>query len=293
MTYTYNAPAKINIGLDVVRKREDGYHDLRMIMQTITLFDTLTFEINNVENGNSVRMTCSNKTLPVDEGNLVIRAVNMLVEEFDIKADISIHLEKRIPIAAGMAGGSSDAAAAFTAMNDIFHLGLSKQELMERAVKLGADIPYCIMQGTALSEGIGDILTPVTPLKDIYILIATPDINVSTGFVYGNLKLDDNTVHPDIDGIVDAMAENDARKAGLLLSNVLETVTIPAYPVIDELKRLMKENGAIGSLMSGSGPTVFGMYESMECANRALEVCSEKITGVFCAVAECFCPTQN
>lgn len=293
MTYTYNAPAKINIGLDVVRKREDGYHDLRMIMQTITLFDTLSFDINNKENGNNVRMTCNDKTLPIDEGNLVIRAVNMLVEEFDIKADIAIHLEKRIPIAAGMAGGSSDAAAAFTAMNDIFHLGLSKQELMERAVKLGADIPYCIMQGTALSEGIGDILTPVTPLKDVYILIATPDINVSTGFVYGNLKLDDNTVHPDIDGIVDAMAENDARKAGHLLGNVLETVTIPAYPVIDELKRLMKENGAIGSLMSGSGPTVFGMYESMECANEALKVCSEKITGVFCAVAECFYPAQN
>lgn len=289
MTYTYNTPAKINIGLDVVRKREDGYHDLRMIMQTVTLFDTLTFDIKD---GNNVSMTCTDSSLPVDSGNLVIKAVNLLKEEFNIKADIAVHLEKKIPVAAGMAGGSSDAAAAFMAVNDIFELGLSKQELMKRAVKLGADIPYCIMQGTALSEGIGDILTPVSPLRDIYVLIATPDIDVSTGFVYGSLKLDDTTFHPDIDSIVNAMADNDAHEVGRLLGNVLETVTIPAYPVIDDLKSLMLKHGAVGSLMSGSGPTVFGIYEDMNTAHKAAEACRKLYEGIFCAVTTCYSPEK-
>ncbi|MCI8308054.1 MAG: 4-(cytidine 5'-diphospho)-2-C-methyl-D-erythritol kinase [Lachnospiraceae bacterium] len=287
MTYTYNAPAKINIGLDVIRKREDGYHDLRMIMQTVTLFDTLTFDIKA---GNNVSMTCTDSSLPIDSGNLVIKAVNMLREEFGITADIKVHLEKRIPVAAGMAGGSSDAAAAFMAVNNIFGLGLSRQDLMKRAVNLGADIPYCIMQGTALSEGIGDILTPIATLRDIYILIATPGINVSTGFVYGSLKIDDSTIHPDIDAIIRAMDDNNARETGRLLGNVLETVTIPAYPVIDDLKRLMTAHGAIGSLMSGSGPTVFGIYLDKNTARNAADICKEKIAGLFCAVTTCYSP---
>lgn len=290
MTYTYNAPAKINIGLDVVRKRTDGYHDLRMIMQTISLFDTLSVDVDNEDDGRGIRMTCSNSALPTDSGNLVVRAVNMLTEEFNINAGITLHLEKRIPVSAGMAGGSSDAAAAFMAINDIFGLGLSKRRLMERAVKLGADIPYCIMQGTALSEGIGDILTPIPPLDGIYILVATPDINVSTGFVYSNLRLDGSTVHPDIDGIVRAMQDNDAGKVGRLLGNVLETVTVPAYPVIEDLKRTMKEHGAAGSLMSGSGPTVFGIYADEEQALKASDICRKKFAGVFCAVTTCYTP---
>lgn len=287
MIYTYNAPAKINIGLDVVRKREDGYHDLRMIMQTVTLFDTLTFDIKD---GNNVSMTCTDSSLPVNSDNLVIKAINLLKEEFSLKSGIAVHLEKKIPVAAGMAGGSSDAAAALMAINDIFGLELTKRELMKRAVKLGADIPYCILQGTALSEGIGDILTPVSTLRDIYILIATPDIDVSTGFVYGNLKLDENTLHPDIDSIVSAMADNDVRGVGRLLGNVLETVTVPAYPVIDDLKNLMLEHGAAGSLMSGSGPTVFGIYEDKYTALKSADICIEKFKDTFCAVTTCYSP---
>jgi len=282
-TFTYNAPAKINIGLDVIRKREDGYHDLKMIMQTLSLHDTLTFEVESDKPYN-LTMTCSNTELPVDDGNLVVKAINMLAEEFNINADIKVHLEKRIPVAAGMAGGSTDGAAAFIAINDIFSLGLSKEDLMKRAVKLGADIPYCIMKGTALSEGIGDILTPIAPLKDAYYLIVKPPVNVSTGFVYGNLKITDETIHPDIDGIIAAMKENNAKTVGSLLGNVLETVTAPAYPVIDEIKKLMLENGAVGSLMSGSGPTVFGIFENEETANDACEICKNTFMGAFCEV---------
>lgn len=282
-TYTYTAPAKINIGLDVIRKREDGYHDLKMIMQTLSLHDTLTFDVEKDKPYN-LTMTCSNTELPVDDGNLVVKAINMLAEEFNINADIKVHLEKRIPVAAGMAGGSTDGAAAFIAINEIFELGLSKEELMKRAVKLGADIPYCIMKGTALSEGIGDILTLVAPLKDAYYLIVKPPINVSTGFVYGNLKITGETIHPDIDGIITAMDNNDAKTVGALLGNVLETVTVPAYPVIDEIKKIMLENGAAGSLMSGSGPTVFGIYENEDAANDACEICKERFVEAFCEV---------
>ena len=282
-TYTYDAPAKINIGLDVIRKREDGYHDLKMIMQTLSLHDTLTFEVENGKPYN-LTMTCSNKELPIDDGNLVVKAINMLAEEFSINAIIKVHLEKRIPVAAGMAGGSTDAAAAFIAVNEIFKLGLSKDDLMKRAVTLGADIPYCILKGTALSEGIGDILTPIAPLKDAYYLIVKPPINVSTGFVYGNLKITAETLHPDIDGIIAAMKENDAKTVGSLLGNVLETVTAPAYPVIDEIKQLMLKNGAVGSLMSGSGPTVFGIFENEDTANDACKICENSFKEAFCEV---------
>lgn len=292
MEYIYRAPAKINIGLDVIRKREDGYHDLKMIMQTLNLFDILTFNIdtNDTKDEGSVSMTCSNDTLPVDDNNLVVAAIKLLMKEFNISADITVHLEKRIPIAAGMAGGSSDAATALIAINDIFALGLSEDELMKRGVTLGADIPYCIMQGTALSEGIGDVLTPLTPLRDVYILIAKPPVNVSTGFVYGNLKITDDTIHPDIDGIIDAMKANDAKKVSELMSNVLETVTAPAYPVINTLEKLMTENGALGSIMSGSGPTVFGIFENESLAKKAGEQCENAVKDVFCSVTTCYNP---
>ena len=205
MTYEIKAPAKINIGLDVVRKRDDGYHDLKMIMQTIDIYDTLTFETGRSERL-FVTFTCSDVALSDPENNLVVKAIKLLADEFDIKDHIIVHLDKRIPIAAGMAGGSSDAAAAFIAMNEIYGLGLSKEELMKRAVKLGADIPYCIIKGTALCEGIGDIITPIEPFpQDVQILIVKPPIEVSTGFVYGNLKINEETIHPDIDGIIEAI----------------------------------------------------------------------------------------
>ncbi len=287
MTYTIKAPAKINLGLDVLRRREDGYHDLKMIMQTVALFDTLTFEIND---GEGITLTCNNSELPVDDNNLVVKAVRMLADEFDIKKSFSIHLEKHIPVAAGMAGGSTDAAAAFIAVNDIFSLGLTKEQLMKRTVKLGADIPYCIMQGTALSEGIGDILTPLKPLDNVTVLIAKPPIGVSTGFVYTNLKLTPEVTHPDIDGIIRAMSDGDLPKWTGLLENILETVTIPAYPVIDDIKQTMLSNGALGSLMSGSGPTVFGIFDNASNAKKAKEACDAICNGMFTEITEFYTP---
>lgn len=282
MIYTYNAPAKINIGLDVLGRRDDGYHDLKMIMQTIDLEDILTFTIK--EGGREITMTCTDSSLSVDDTNLVMRAARHMADEFGIKSSIEIHLEKNIPIAAGMAGGSTDAATTFIAMNDIFGLGLSKAELMERAVNLGADIPYCILRGTALSEGIGDILTPLPEYKDVTILIVKPPINVSTAFVYGNLKIDSQTNHPDIDNIMNYMVQMNHSAVGSLLGNVLEDVTVKEYPVIDDIKGCMIKNGSLGALMSGSGPTVFGIFENDETAGKALEKCLLLVPGSFAKV---------
>lgn len=287
MFYTINAPAKINIGLDVIRKRSDGYHDLKMIMQTINLSDTLEFTVTDED---ADTLTCSNPKLPVDDNNLVIKAVKLMKETYGINASFHINLIKNIPAAAGMAGGSTDAAACFTALNDMFKLGRTKEELMKLSVKLGADIPYCIMQGTALSEGIGDILTPLPPFDDVFILIAKPDIDVSTGFVYKNLKLTDNTCHPNIDGIIRAMYTHNYSEMSALMGNILETVTVPIYPVINTLKELMIKEGAFASLMSGSGPTVFGLFDDINTANAAKDACRHICGGIFTAVTTPYNP---
>ena len=262
------ALAKVNLGLDVVRKREDGYHEVRMIMQTIHLFDRL--EIMRNQSGR-ITMSTNLAFLPTNENNLVYKAAALLKEEFDIGDGIDVKLHKHIPVAAGMAGGSTDAAAVLYGMNRIFDLGLSKEDLMTRGVKLGADVPYCIMRGTALAEGIGEKLSALPPMVKCPVLIAKPQIGVSTKFVYENLKLDADTVHPDIDGLIGAIRAKNLEQIAGHMGNVLETVTIPAYPVINEIKRTMIDNGAIGSMMSGSGPTVFGIFDSPVAAKQAMK----------------------
>ena len=263
------AMAKINLGLDVVRRREDGYHEVRMIMQTIRMYDTL--ELTATE-GTGITVKTNLKYLPVNEDNLVYKAAKLLMEEFHVSRGLKIRLEKHIPVAAGMAGGSSDAAAVMVGVNRLFRLGLSKKELMERGVKIGADVPYCILRGTALAEGIGEQLTPLTPAPDCHVLIAKPPISVSTKFVYENLHLDQLETHPDIDGIRSAIEAGDLHGMVARMGNVLETVTIPAYPQIGQISSLMKENGALGAMMSGSGPTVFGIYDDERKAMAAKEV---------------------
>lgn len=265
-----NAPAKINIGLDVIRCREDGYHEVKMIMQSIRLFDRLTLTRSDTP---GIRMTTNLSFLPVNRDNLVFRSAELLMDEFGIGGGLTIHLEKRIPVAAGMAGGSTDAASCMLAMNDLYQLGLSKRQLMKRGVTLGADIPYCILKGTALSEGIGEKLSTIPRTPDCFILIAKPGIHVSTRFVYSNLVLDENTPHPDIDRMIRAMGQRDLHGLCRHLGNVLETVTIPAHPEIAVIKDCMLENGALGSLMSGSGPTVFGIYDDLDKAKAAKEKC--------------------
>ena len=262
------AMAKINLGLDVQRKREDGYHDLRMVMQSIYLYDQITLK-KVQEQG--ITVTTNLSFLPVNEDNLVYKAAKLLADEFKLENGVEIDLKKYIPVAAGLAGGSSDAAAVLVGMNRMFRLGLSREQLMERGVTIGADVPYCILRGTALAEGIGEILTPLPDAPDLLVLLAKPPIHVSTAFVYGNLKASELSSHPDIDGQIQAIRRGDSREMASLMGNVLETVTVPAYPVIDEIKDCMKRAGALNAMMSGSGPTVFGLFDDKEKAQAAYE----------------------
>ena len=260
------ALAKINLGLDVVRRREDGYHEVRMIMQTIQLYDRLDIK-RTQEPGIQIQTNLS--FLPVNENNLIYKAAKLLMDEFSITDGVSVKLDKRIPVAAGMAGGSTDAAAMLIGVNRLFSLGLTKRELMERGVQIGADVPYCIMRGTALAEGIGEALSPLPPMVKCPVLIAKPSISVSTKFVYQNLKLDDTTIHPDVDRLIDDIKAKNLHDIAAHMGNVLETVTIPNYPVIDEIKKHMLSNGAVGAMMSGSGPTVFGLFDDEDTAKKA------------------------
>lgn len=264
------AYGKINLGLDVLRKREDGYHDVRMIMQTVGIFDRIDLVWKPAP---GIQVETNLYYLPNNENNLVYKAAKLLMDEFHIKDGVTIRLKKFIPVAAGMAGGSSDAAAVLFGINKMFALGLSMEELMKRGVTIGADVPYCVMRGTALSEGIGEVLTPLPPVPQCQVLIAKPGISVSTKFVYENLHANDlrPEEHPDIDGIVAAIRQKDIYGIAGKLGNVLETVTVREYPVIQAIKDKMMEYGAVGSLMSGSGPTVFGLFTSPKAAEYAYE----------------------
>lgn len=276
------ALAKINLGLDVLRRREDGYHEVKMIMQTIGLHDDL--EIRKTKTP-GIQVKTNLYYLPTNENNLVYKAAKLLMDEFQIQDGVSIQLKKRIPVAAGMAGGSSDGAAVLWGINQMYGLGLSMQALMERGVRLGADVPYCIQRGTALAEGIGEKLSVLPPMPKCTILIAKPGISVSTKFVYENLHANDlkPEQHPDVDSMIEAMRQKDLGLLCSRMGNVLETVTIPAYPVINEIKRTMIDNGAIGSMMSGSGPTVFGVFDSPAAAKQAMKaVCAAKLAKQIC-----------
>ena len=217
-------------------------------------------------------MTTNLSFLPTNENNLVYKAAKLLMDEFQIRDGIDVKLHKYIPVAAGMAGGSTDAAAVLYGMNRMFELGLSKEELMQRGVKIGADVPYCIMRGTALAEGIGEQLTALPPMVKCPILIAKPQISVSTKFVYENLKLDEHTQHPDIDALIQNIRTKDLPAIAGSMGNLLETVTAKKYPEIEKIKELMRENGALNAMMSGSGPTVFGLFDELETAKMAAAI---------------------
>lgn len=264
------ALAKINLGLDVLRRKEDGYHEVKMIMQTINLYDRI--HMKKIEE-KEIRIRTNLYYLPNNENNLAYKAAKLLMDEFNLPGGVSIDLKKVIPVAAGMAGGSSDCAAVLFGMNKMYGLKLSMQELMDRGVKLGADVPYCIMRGTALAEGIGEKLTALPAMPKCHILIAKPPINVSTKFVYENLHANDLKPedHPPVDVQLEALQEGDLEKLVSNMGNVLERVTVPEYPVINEIKQKMLDHGALGSMMSGSGPTVFGIFTSYAKAKAAYE----------------------
>ena len=262
--------AKINLGLDILRKREDGYHEVRMIMQTIQMYDVL--EMKRVKKP-GISLSVNYPYIPSDERNLVYKAAKLLMDEFQVKEGVDICLEKFIPVAAGMAGGSSDAAAAMVGINHLFKLGLSEKDLMDRAVNIGADVPYCIMRGTALAEGIGEKLTRIAQVPDCYVLIGKPGIGVSTKTAYESLQLDKIQSHPDIDGMIRDIENGNLLAMTDKMGNVFESGIIRKYPVIGEIKDLMEASGALKAMMSGSGPTVFGIFgdrEKMEAAAAVL-----------------------
>ena len=251
------ARAKINLGLDVIGRRENGYHDVRMVMQTVGLYDRIIMTRIPEE---EIRIKTNIGFLPVNENNLVYKAIMLMKNKYKLDGGIEVDLNKFIPVAAGMAGGSSDAACALFGMTRLFELNVPMKELMKLGVEIGADVPYCLMRGTALAEGIGEKLTRLPDMPFCHILIAKPPVNVSTKLVYEKLDNTDVKQHPDIDGIIEAIKLKDVALVASRMGNVLESVTVPLYPVIDSIKKDMIEHGAINAMMSGSGPTVFGIF---------------------------------
>ncbi|MCR4807804.1 MAG: 4-(cytidine 5'-diphospho)-2-C-methyl-D-erythritol kinase [Lachnospiraceae bacterium] len=264
------AYAKINLSLDVTGRRDNGYHDVRMIMQSVGLYDEISLKKEDPgTEAVSIRLESESLEVAPDKDNLIYRAAALIMEECGIRAGVRIHYKKNIPVAAGMAGGSTDAAAVLKGMNDLFDLGLDDKRLRELGVRIGADVPYCIMGGTALSEGIGEILTPLPPMPDCSILIAKPPVGVSTAYVYNTFDSLEDKYHPDVDAMIKAIENKDIRRIADLLGNSLEGVTVAKHPVIEKIKEIMLGNGALGALMSGSGPTVFGIFDEKDKAEEA------------------------
>ncbi len=280
---TRKAYAKINLALDVTGRRDNGYHDVRMIMQTVDLCDTLTFETFVPGPGEEqIHISTDSGELSNGPDNLIYKAARLILDETGASEGIAIHLEKHIPIAAGMAGGSTDAAASFHGINELLNLGLSLQKLCELGVRVGADVPYCIMGGTALSEGIGEILTPLPAAPELPLVIAKPEAGMSTKTVYqdldrlagwdgGDSSKAPGVTHPDVDGMLEAIRKGDADGMVSRLGNVLEEVTIPKLPIVQKIKEELAGAGAEGVLMSGSGPTVFAVFDSREHAEEAAD----------------------
>lgn len=270
------AYGKINIGLDVIRKREDGYHDLDMIMQTVGVYDDVIISREDGTQTYEIEVSTDADILPNDKGNLAFMAAKVLMEAYDIKAKVKIHINKRIPIAGGMAGGSADCAAVLRGVNQLFQLELTDEQLQEYGVKLGADVPYCIVGGTKRAQGIGEILTDLPTPPKCYVIIAKPDAFVSTKFVYSHIRPAQIENHPDIDGIIESIKAGNLYGMCEKIANVMEDVTIPEYPIIQKVKDILKSNGAVNALMSGSGPTVFGIYDDEEKAKQSMDALSGK-----------------
>ena len=263
----YRARAKINLGLDVCRRLENGYHEVKMILQSVNIYDELTFQKRTTPD---VVLSVQSKDYLGDlNSNLIVRAANLMKQQYNISDGIGIKLKKNIPVAAGMAGGSTDAAATMIAMNELFELGLSTEQLMKDSVSLGADIPSCIMGGTALAEGIGDKLTPLPAPPQAILLVVKPPIMVSTKWVYETLRVQELTSRPDIDGMAEALRQGDLKGITNRMANVMETVTEKKYPIITDIKKMMLGTGAMNAVMSGSGPSIFGVFLNKDAARAA------------------------
>lgn len=281
------ARAKINPALDVIGKREDGYHELKMIMQTVNVYDTLFIKKTL---SNKIELSTNLVWLPNDGRNLVYKAAELLRSEYNIKNGLYINLNKSIPVAAGLAGGSSDCAAALIGIRNLFNLQIPNEKLYEYAKQLGADVPYCLLRGTALAEGIGEKLTKLNPFPKVFVLLAKPPISVSTASVFKSFDVNKVQKHPDIEKILFYIEKSDINGICSEMGNVLEDVTAKEYPIINELKNSMLENGALGSLMSGSGPTVFGFFETKSKAFNSMKVLKKDFHIKDCFITTIFNP---
>ena len=263
----YKARAKINLALDVCRRLENVYHEIKTVMQSVNIYDELEFKRRR--DPDIILSVDSRYELGDLGNNLIFRAAKFMKEYYGIRQGIEIHLKKTIPVAAGMAGGSTDAAATMLAMNEMFALKLDKEELMRQGLRLGADIPFCILGGTALAEGVGEKLTPLPAPPRASLLVVKPPIMVSTKRVYETLRVNQIAKHPDIDGMMAALEQGDIERVANYLENVMEAVTVKENSIIAEIKTMMTQQGAYNALMSGSGPSVFGIFAKEEEAQAA------------------------
>lgn len=276
-TQTGKAAAKINLAIDVLRKRPDGYHDVSMIMQSVALYDTITVRALKGE----IRVTSNSDKIPDDKGNIAYRAAEYLKMKYNVKEGVLINIEKTIPVAAGLAGGSTDAALTLKLLNKAWNLKLSKSEILDAGKKLGSDVPFCIQGGTALAEGLGDKLTPLSGIPECLVLLAKPPVSISTKEVYQGLVLEDIPKRPDIKEMARCIEKGDLNGIAGNMCNVLETVTVKKCPQINELKEKLLEYGALGSMMSGSGPTVFGIFKDSASAYNAYDHIKDMVSEVF------------
>lgn len=269
--------AKINLTLDVLGRRADGYHDVEMIMQTVSLFDLIIID----KTYSNISISTNLKYLPNNDKNIAYKAAKLFFEKTGISGGVRIMIHKNIPVAAGLAGGSGNGAAVLCAMNKLFNAELSVSELCEIGAQIGADVPYCIVGGTQLASGIGEILTPLEPIKKSTVLIVKPPVNISTGTIYEQIDSAPIETRPDTKKIVDALREGDVKAVAENLCNVMESVTEKMYPMIGGIKKKMLINGASGAVMSGSGPSVFGIFEDDDKAKLSHDSFAHQYKDVF------------
>lgn len=278
MKYTQKAPAKINLAIDVLSKRPDGFHDVKMIMQSIALYDTISLK---PVHGGKITVSSDTKRIPEDNTNIAYKTAEYIRHKYNVKSGVEIFIEKNIPVAAGLAGGSTDAAAVLNLLDKAWNLKLTKTEILEAAKRLGSDVPFCVAGGTALAEGLGEKLTPLRAMPESYILLAKPDMDISTQEVYEGIDTEEILERPDIDAMIKAINDGSLTQIGKNLSNVLEYVTIKKCPFIKDIKEKLIEYGALGSVMSGSGPTVFGLFDDQASAYNAYEHIKQMVNEIF------------
>ena len=281
---TRRAYAKINLSLDVTGKRPDGYHDLKSVMQTVDLYDTLTFSRTETD---GIALSSDSSQVPVNDENLIVKACRLVRETYGIREGVSVDLVKEIPMQAGLGGGSADAACALRAMNDLFSLALSTEDLCKLGVKIGADVPFLVRGGTCLCEGIGEILTPVSAPPACTVLIAKPAAGISTAEAYATLDLKPIEHHPDTDALLAALENGNLKAVCAAMDNVFEPVAFRRVPEIKALIDTMQDYGAYRAMMSGSGPSVFGIFPEEADAVKAYHVLKARGRGMAVFVARC------